>query len=72
MYSDYSLIHEFADCTSCEIKQAQHNSDIVNTFRLIPKQIMTSTYTNMPAKHLRLKQRMQKDLELCHHVSTKQ
>lgn len=33
---------------------------------------MTSTYTNMPAKHLRLQQRMQIDLELCHRDLTQQ
>jgi len=33
---------------------------------------MTSNCTNMPAKHLRLQQRMQRDLELCHHDLTQQ
>ena len=67
-----SLTSEFAKCTSCKLKQAQHNSDIAHTFRLIPKQIMASNCTNMPAKHLRLQQRMQRDLELCHHDLTQQ
>lgn len=72
MYSDYSLVLELANCIRCELKQAQHKTDIANTFRLISKQIMTSNCTTMPAKHLRLQQRMQKEVALYHHNLTQQ